>query len=296
MTDNSSITKKLREPHPADSYAGFFQVKDPGNGPFYIWDPKTMQLRRNDHGEYITVRWDHQSLEHDRDNRTIQRDHVFEIQYVLKLFGIHIWEEKVTDGSLWFPPDALHWINSIVNRAENVVIVPTLFHTRKTSFFKKGGTDAMSKDIFHYLLDCQKLFNSHFGTIKKQLQQSNSSTSTKIFVENLLDQMEQTPWCKPDMWTQFATGKPWSLPGLVDEQSQTKLEESSMLPAYSKTASGLIANFTHKGGCECMATMDKPHSRHRTVAVILAIAVSLNVATIFAIHVIHDKQRLSASF
>ncbi|KAG8943008.1 hypothetical protein FRC03_002719 [Tulasnella sp. 419] len=290
------ITKKLREPHPADSYTAYFQVKDPGEGPFYVWDPKDLRLRRNDNGtNYYRVRFDDESLANDRKDRKIQRDHVFEIQYLLKLFGIQLWDEKTSNGSLWFPPDALYWISVIVNRPENVVIVPTLFHTRKTLFFNKRGTDVMAWDIFNYLLDCQKLFSPILKSIRKELQESDSGTSTKIVVSNLLDKMEKTPWCQPDMWAQFLKN-PWSLPGLVDEQSQTKFKESSILPAYSKTASGLIANCTHKGGCECLATMDKPHSRHLTVAVILAIAVSLNVATIFAIHVIHDKQRLSASF
>ncbi|KAG8926012.1 hypothetical protein FRC02_009274, partial [Tulasnella sp. 418] len=66
MTDNSSITKKLREPHQADGYSGYFQVRDPGDGPFYVWDPKNLKLRRNNHGDYFTIRWDDKSLEDDR--------------------------------------------------------------------------------------------------------------------------------------------------------------------------------------------------------------------------------------
>ncbi|KAG8943007.1 hypothetical protein FRC03_002718 [Tulasnella sp. 419] len=301
MGDNSDITKQLRGPHPAGDYAGYFQVTDPGEGPFYIWDSEDLKLRRNDHGDYSPIRFDDSSLAKARKDGKIQRDHVFEIQYLLKLFMIQLWEDKSSSGSFWFPPDTLEWISIIVNYPANIVIVPTDFHSEKTAYFRKGSSKAMSKDICLYLLDCQKLLSSRFEYIRGELEHSRASDLTKIIVNEFLDKMEQTPWYKPDVWEELAkSGKPWSLPSLVAEQSQTKLEESfiCMLPPYSESTADLTAYCTHKGGCECLATMDKPHSRHRTVAVtlyLLVIVLSLNVATIFAIHVIRSNRRLSTS-
>ncbi|KAH9477234.1 hypothetical protein JR316_0011153 [Psilocybe cubensis] len=152
----------------------------------------------------------HMVLRKELKKKGSQLDHVFEVQYFAATF-LHTLAEHICANPN-FKPDVtdISFAVLLVNSQANLCPLGIFEHKFKTAFFRAAQTKKFKdpenlednlSNLLGYLKSYGAIFQKFLEDIKQDIVNYPHYSFKKLFIDNLLE----TPWCRPDDWDAILT-------------------------------------------------------------------------------------------